>query len=150
MYQSPDVLTAADSAGYSGLVKHWRLLMLGGSGGQDGSELCITASLVRHLLLRLGPGVYLAVGCGKRGEAAPKAERARNPAHHHNRGAAGGPPPGDAAPVDLARYTGRTGWLPRLPANRPSGRDQTSCGRPLGFFLLPRSNRSPHLGGSLV
>jgi hypothetical protein len=47
------------------------------------------ASLARHLLLRLEPGVVLTVGGGERGEASSEAECARNPAHPRDRGTAG-------------------------------------------------------------
>jgi hypothetical protein len=55
------------------------------------------------MLVRLDQGVLIAVGGGERDEAAPKAQRARNPAHHHDRGAAGRRPTRDTAPADLAR-----------------------------------------------
>jgi hypothetical protein len=47
------------------------------------------APLAADVLLRLGPGVLIAVGRGKCGEAAPEARSAGHRTHHHDRGAAG-------------------------------------------------------------
>jgi hypothetical protein len=77
--------------------------------------------------------VHLTVGGGERGEIASQTQRPRNRTHHYDRRAASYHPARDAAPAALARYTERTGWLPRRPAFAPT-----------------RGNRSEHAGSATV
>src|SRR6266851_247808 len=77
------------------------------------------------MLVQLEPGVLLTVGCGKCGEPASEAERARNPAHHHDRGAAGRRSARNAAHADVAVHSGHR-VLADAPGIRPNDRGSST------------------------